>query len=330
MVTTVQRASVSRVLWQPKDGSRWIRCTYGNPQVHSCERAQQAKHRLWVLSKAARDRRSWVHQRAKVFRAIEEVAPFRFDVDRYRDPNGEYPFDFFLHREPPSQEAANSLEIPDVLWCFWTGGNPMTGNRRRSMEAMRTVNADLDVRLVTAESLGQWVVSERPLHPAFEHLSAVHQSDYLRAYMLHHYGGAYMDIKPPVCGLSPLIELLRGNPDLWLAGPRDIDEDLVGNLHGRIGRDTRRNHARIVSIGCCAARPRTAFTAAWLAEVERRVSYHADDLDRFPAVDPYGTRGGYVPTWIGLGADIYQPLQLKHLDRVAVVDGVHPMMRDYR
>ncbi|MFC9717973.1 hypothetical protein, partial [Micrococcus luteus] len=72
------------------------------------------------------------------------------------------------------------------------------------------------------------------------------------------------------------------------------------------------------------------FTAEWLNEVERRLDYYHRDLRSHPARDPYGREGGYPITWIGIGADVYQPLQLKYLNHVEVDRTLRVVTSDYR
>ena len=56
----------------------------------------------------------------------------------------------------------------------------------------------VDLVLVTPDNLGEWLVDDSPLHPAYEDLSLIHRSDYLRGYLMHHHGGGYIDIKQPL------------------------------------------------------------------------------------------------------------------------------------
>lgn len=74
--------------------------------------------------------------------------------------------------------------------------------------------------LVTPENVADFIVEGSPFHPIYEHLSLVHRSDYLRAYLMYHHGGAYTDLKRQRGSLTEAIELLNADPDRWLvAGP---------------------------------------------------------------------------------------------------------------
>lgn len=194
------------------------------------------------------------------YRAAARARPFKFALGRYRDAKGFFPHDFFLHRQAPPGWALTEVQsVPRTMWCIWAGDNPLTPNRERGLVSIRQHNWDLDVKLVTPENLEEYVVEGHPLHPAYAHLSAVHRSDYLRAYLLHHHGGVYSDIKPMQTGVAGVLSRISGA--FWVVGYPEIDSDLVDNLHGRIGDDVRRQHHRIIGMGVIIARPRSALRA---------------------------------------------------------------------
>lgn len=77
-----------------------------------------------------------------------------------------------------------------VVWVCWTGHNPMPAHLRLCLQSIRR-NAGLPVILVTPANLLQYVPEPHPVYP-FLHLA--HRADYLRCYLLHHYGGIYLDV----------------------------------------------------------------------------------------------------------------------------------------
>ncbi len=127
----------------------------GEMAIHA---AKQIKHRGFVINKHARrwtTARAWeVHDAA--FTAWAKVRPYRFDPARY--PGGE-----FITQDPPV--ASLPSELPRVLWCCWTGDNPLTPNRERGLASLIEQNPELEVRLVTRDTLADWVLPEAPLHP---------------------------------------------------------------------------------------------------------------------------------------------------------------------
>ncbi len=290
--------------------------------------ARQAKHAAYVVGKRLRPR--VIAGRDHLYAATARLRPYRFSVERYQDPRGSLPFDFFLHQDPPPGWVVEGLATPRVIRCLWTGDNPLTDNRRRGLDALQRMNPDVPVELITADRVAELVVPEHPLHAAYPLLSAVHRSDYLRGYLLHHHGGGYADIKPTRAAWTGAFDLLEADPGAWVVGYPEVDSDLVANLGGRLGRDVRASWSQLIGNAVFVARPRTPFTAEWLAEAERRLDYYHAALRRHPASDPYGRSPGYPVTWIGLQADVVQPLQLKHLDHVRQDPRLLPQLHDYR
>lgn len=289
---------------------------------------RRVKHHVMVLRKRLRPRA--VATRDAVYRRRATRGAFVYDDDDYRDPRGYHSFDHFLDRDaPPEMVSADPLEPPRVLYVLWTGDNEMSDARRAGVESIMRTNPDLDVRLVTPDNLDEHVVPGHPLHPAYEHLSLVHRSDYLRCYFMHHVGGGYTDVKRPREPWSPVWSAFA-DPDVWMVGQPEVDSDLVANLHGRLGRDVRRQFSRLSINSSFVMRPRTPLTAEWYDEVQRRMDYYSRDLERFPAVDPMGVGGGYRVTWIALQSQVLHPLQLKYLAHVRTDERLSVDLHSYR
>lgn len=205
----------------------------------------------------------------------------------------------------------------------------MSANRVRCWDQFQRANPDLEHVLVTADNVGDFVVPGRPLHGSYDALSAVHQSDYLRAYLMHVHGGGYTDIKEATQPWSPAFGAFD-DPGAWIVGYPEATSDIADNLHGPLRRDIKRHHATLVGNGAFIVRPGTPLTAEWLAEVHRRLDYHSRDLERSPAVDPYGTEGDYPVTWVGLQGLVLHPLQLKYLTHVRQDSALTPSFSDFR
>jgi len=52
-----------------------------------------------------------------------------------------------------------------IIFCFWTGNNPMSEARKESLNKMREIT-NCSVILVTPETLPCWEVKSDPIHPA--------------------------------------------------------------------------------------------------------------------------------------------------------------------
>ena len=70
----------------------------------------------------------------------------------------------------------------------------MPDNRKRCFESI--VNScGCNVSLISPSNIDLFTIKSSPLHEAYEYLSLTHRADYLRAYLMYHYGGGYTDIK---------------------------------------------------------------------------------------------------------------------------------------
>lgn len=117
-----------------------------------------------------------------------------FDAERHREADGQLALDYFLSRVDDTLTDAG-LDVTRRIFVAWTGEDELTPNRLAALESIRAMNGGLDVVLVAPENLHEWVVDGHPLNTAYAHLSAVHRSDYLRAYLLRHHGGGWSDPK---------------------------------------------------------------------------------------------------------------------------------------
>ncbi len=103
--------------------------------------------------------------------------------------------------------------MPRRVFVVWLRP-PMATIRAESLELIRR-HAGVETILLTDDSLAEWILDDAPLHPAFGNLSAVHQSDYLRCYFMHHHGGGYVDLKPLTTSWAPEFDRLDATPGPW-------------------------------------------------------------------------------------------------------------------
>lgn len=232
----------------------------------------------------------------------------------------------FLARDLPDEHDPHAT-VPRVLWCIWAGENPLSPARQASLARIRAVQTGLEVRLVTPANLAEHVLPEAPLHPAYEHLSLVHRSDYLRGYLLHHHGGAYTDVKRPLHAWDGVLEdFERGG--YWFAGYPEIVRTLIPEPEP-FGNAMRRRSHLITGQGAFLARPRTPFTGEWIAEMHARLDAAAPALEAHPG-DVYGTSPGYPLGWVDLLATITEPLEVKYAAHVLRDRRLRVDVRGYR
>lgn len=277
------------------------------------------KHAAFVARK--RSRRTYKRLKfaaaTALFRDVERVAPYRYRPERYRDT--------FLARDVAVDGPS---ELPRRVFAVWAGDNELTPARRRNLDHLRTT-LGLPLVLVTADTLDDWVVAGHPIHPAYEHLALMHRADYLRAYLMHHHGGGYVDVKRPLAAWSGAYERMAADEAAWVTSYRTTHANWIGKLRGRLGLDILVRHR--LMFGKCAflMRSHTPLTAEWLAEVESVLDSKADELARQPALNAYGGRG-YPLSWHDLLGRILDPVTLKHHDRVRFDESLLLEFEDYR
>lgn len=268
------------------------------------KKAATTIHRRWGDGKL---RLAMVRTRADFTSRLLPLEDFRY---------GRYPHTF-VERRPPA-DLGGLTTLPRTIWAFWTGSNPMSGARRAGLERLTSVNSDIPVVLVTPSNLSEHVLEDHPLHPAYEHLSYTHRSDYLRAYFLHHHGGGYSDIKPMEHSWSPHFARME-ETQAWLLGAALRSPYQTGSNPGRLGIHMRRHYRQLVEGSAVVVRSHTPLTAEWLREIERVLTYAAPALKE----SPHDARGlgadpGYPLHWTSLLADVLQPLLLKYSSQVVI------------
>ncbi|WP_257659136.1 capsular polysaccharide synthesis protein [Parapedobacter lycopersici] len=169
-----------------------------------------------------------------------------------------------------------------VVWCYWSG-SAMTPNRARSFDLLKQ-HVGVPVFLVTPGSMNELEVDGHPIHPAFRYLSAVHQSDYLRIYLLHHYGGAWHDIKATNVSLEPAWAHFS-DPAVYLVGrpERAGGPATVYDAEGRWMPDYWQD---LVSVTAWVGRAGTPLTEALYRQLHQLLDAHLAQLKAHPAKHP--------------------------------------------
>lgn len=240
------------------------------------------------------------------FRLYQKAIPFGYERARYVGT--------FLDHDEPARDIHAGEPVPRVIYCVWTGDNAMSKNRQEGLADIKKKNPGIEVRLVTPSNIEHYILPETPLHPAYEHLSLVHRSDYLRGYLLHHHGGGYCDIKRIQQPWSAAFNRLEASTK-WFLGYTEIRFDMVPRLPGKIGRDLIRASGQMLGHGSYIARPRTPITGEWMHEMHRLLDRVQEDLARNPG-DERGKNPGYPIRWTGILADILSPVIFKYQDWV--------------
>ena len=287
--------------------------------------ARKAKHGAFLATSAAKSRASAAQD--AIYTKTTKPTPYR--RERHLEADGWPAMDYFLDRVIEVEDEHR--EVPRRIFTAWTSREPaMPANRAAHLRRLIELNPDLEVVLVTPKNLDKWVVEGHPLHPAYEHLSAIHRSDYLRAYLLHHHGGAWSDLKEPTAPWAGAFDTMDADADAWVIGYPEQSSGGVVFHDSALGKQMRHQFATMAANCAFVVRPGTPFTAAWVDEIESRLSYYERALKRHPAQDPFGETGGYPLPWSVLQGHVFQPLQIRYPDHVRLDERLRPSAADHR
>lgn len=265
-----------------------------------------------------------------IHKVKENLKRFRYRHLPYDYQGGRYT-NTFLSNNSNSNDSSCSKPVEKVIYCFWTGANEMSEDRKRCFDSICR-NAGVPVKLITPNNLSDYILPEQPLHPAFSYLSCVHKADYLRCYFMHFYGGGYCDIKALSGSWNECFEKIN-NSDKYIIGYPELNEECsaYADIVEPVLKKEIRNCWPLL-IGNCAyiCRPHTKFTDEWFAEQNKRLDYYYKELIQHPATDPMGLENGYPIPWQRILGAVFHPLCLKYHHRILQDRRIMPSFTNYR
>lgn len=223
--------------------------------------------------------------------------------------------------------------VPRLMWCFWSEGD-MGAVRSLSLSYL-VKNVGVPVFLVTRKSFFRLEKPEFPIHPAFRWLSAVHQSDYVRTYLWHHYGGAWHDVKATEVSYFPLWDHFEDELVYFLGRPEVRGG--AATLYDDSGRWMPDCWHDLVSVIAWIGRPNTPFSREMMERMHLFLDQNLDTLKANPARHPREKKAegsnailraikkayfsvskrspGYPIPWTLFG-NIFHPLNFKYKEHV--------------
>ncbi len=206
-----------------------------------------------------------------------------------------------------------------VLFILWTDKNKMSKNRKKAINLIINTS-NCNVIIVTPQNLHLFIKKNYPLHKSYQFLSAVHRSDYLRCYLMHHYGGGYSDIKYVKGDWSKNYSKLINNSDIWIIGTMRFGHLSLSDKYS-IELKTNKNKSSI-STGFFICKPYTLFTKEWYNTIHKILDEKFDLLQKYPAKIPRENcnlfskeildNSTYPIKWFEILAEIFDPLQIKY------------------
>ncbi len=223
-----------------------------------------------------------------------------------------------------------------IIFSGWMGPGPMTAPRESALLSLVRASGCAQAH-ITRETVGIWTDPAIPIHPLFPLLSAVHQCDYLRCYVLHVHGGGYADVKHTTKNWRPFFAQLEESA-AYGVGYTEVGPHGVARVGGELEAEMQANFTKLVGLCAMVFRSRTRFTTEWFKLINELIESKADELQRNPARHPQdrlgadfvdGTVSAYPFVWTGVGGDLFHPLVYRHADQILHAD-MAPSFENYR
>lgn len=238
-------------------------------------------------------------------------------------------------------QSPNFFEC-DTVFCIWFGTDVMPVNRATALLSILS-NINAPVQLVNSRNFAQWVLPDYPLHPAFEFLTDTHKSDYLRVYLMYHYGGGYTDIKFTFKDWSEAFRALRSSNKQFLGyrelSPSAVCLNQVERLNPDIVPQLRASYHVFPGTSAFIFKKQTPFAGELLTQMRAILDDKLEALKKNPGRYPQEYFGAqladksiskYPLEWTELLGDNFHPLAFfNHLDDVLYHD-IKPSGRYYR
>ncbi len=232
-----------------------------------------------------------------------------------------YP-DSFLDKNKNTFENNAESKITETIFCFWTGENEMSDNRKKGLKSLEEKTM-MKVTLITPENLEQYILPDYPLHKGYELLSLVHRSDYLRCYFMHHYGGGYADIKTFHHSWKKAFQKIKSSKkDKFIIGYQEVGG--VAQVGGKLYDDLKFYYRLLIGNGAYICKSNTCFTKEWYNELHNRM----DVL--YPKLIEHSKRNADYPVpYTYLLGQIFHPLCLKYHRNLIQDNNLKPDFTNY-
>lgn len=179
----------------------------------------------------------------------------------------------------------NSFKSRD-LYCVWFG-DKMSMDRERCYNSILK-NSNVNVILVTEKNLDSFILEDAPLPMGFNFLSNSHKSDYLRSYLMHHYGGAYTDIKQTDFDFNPYFDMLEKS-DKYCIGYVEEFPDWIKY------QPVKDNYKQYIGTGMMIHKPKTNLSKRWEYLTNKTIVKNYNQLKKYPGTyHPRAIYGGIL------------------------------------
>jgi hypothetical protein len=194
-----------------------------------------------------------------------------------------------------------------IIFTVWFG-NDFTNNRKRGLTSLKTIT-NCNIININRNNLHHFIKNEYPFHPSFQYLSDIHKSDYIRCYLMHHYGGGYSDIKETSGSWRELFNRLKYNDSLLAIG---YHVDGIAYPEENTEEENRKlteHFNDMIGVGFFIFKSYSELTKKWYDKLHDRLDYYFNDLKNNPAKFSRESKDGSpMPYWEGGQKNTLYPL----------------------
>ena len=202
-----------------------------------------------------------------------------------------------------------------IIYCFWTGENEMSDNRKECLNSIKETT-QCEVLCLFKDDIPNYILPEHPLHEGYKYLSETHKSDYLRTYFMNFYGGGYTDIKRQTGSWVDKFDLLEKS-DKWIIGYGEN-----GSWDIAAPPEISKHWDKLIGNGAYIAKPHTPLTEEWYSEMIYVLDGNLEKLKQFPSTFPQDrcelNHGKYPIGWNQMLGRIFHKLSFKYIDKLII------------
>jgi len=221
----------------------------------------------------------------------------------------------------------NNSTNPNKIYCWWTGSNEMSHDRKRCLESLINTS-ESNIICLYKNDIPNYILPSYPLHPAYEYLSETQKGDYLKAYFMNFYGGGYSDIKKTTNSWTQSFKNLK-NSDYWICGYK---ERYDGVAYSSNNKELQNEYKSLIGNGSYICKPHTPLTEEWYSEMLLILDSKLEALKKNPAISPQDcaeNKTGYPIEWNEINGRIFHKLCFKYKDKI--LDTLpEPILHSYR
>lgn len=216
--------------------------------------------------------------------------------------------------------------VPELVFIIWFGKN-ISDNRLSALNSLIN-NIGVPYILITDNNYQSFVFNNYPLHEAWNYLSGVHKADYLRCYLLHHYGGGYHDIKYRDKDWINQWNSFN-DENVWIKSRKEKQKGWIAyDIDNPDTKWLQNHYNELGTMSWCICRPNTLYTSELIDKIHSKLDHHLINLKKNPSTIQSGyyhknpfkkidnIENNYPIRWLEILGEIYHPLMYKYKEHL--------------